>query len=93
MNVPEEFADYMVTESHLSLEEQKERFDFMYLREIQERTKILRGLDFEKEEIKKRIKSYIDWAFDFMEPPSFYKSVDSVVEEIFRQPMSRCESY
>ena len=93
MNVPEEFANYMITESHLSLEEQKERFASMYLREIQERTKILRGLDFEKEEIKKRIKSYIDWAFDFMELPSFYRAVDSTVEEIFKQPTSRRESY
>lgn len=83
MHIPPEFADYIVTKSHLTRAEQFERFSKMHTQEIEERATMLRNLRFDKETAKRRIKSYIRWGFDLFETPSFHDDVDSIVEKVY----------
>jgi len=83
--IPEEFKDYMLTKSHLTLSEQEKKFTDMHVREIRERAIMLRNLDFDKEDAKKRIKQYIESGFELQETPPFYNTVDSIVNEIYKR--------
>jgi len=81
-NVPE--FDYLVSGSHLSPNDQFARFETMHLKEIEERSTILRNLMFDKAAAKKRIKSYIEWGFDFFDAPSFINKIDEIVDRVYQ---------
>ncbi len=83
MNIPEEFKDYLLVESPVPAKEQKEKFDAMHLREIEERACLLRNLGYDKREAKKRIKQNLRWEFELMELPPFYNTVDKIVDRVY----------
>lgn len=83
MNIPPEFADYMVTKPHLGPSEQEKRFTDMHLLEIRERATILCNLKFDKSAAKERIRKYIEWGFESCDIPGFHRSVDSIVDDVY----------
>lgn len=83
MFIPPEFADYMITKSHLTAQDQFDRFLKMHLAEIEERGKMLRNLRFDKEEAKKRIRSYVKWSFEFYTTPEFVNEIDATIEKVY----------
>lgn len=85
MYIPPEFADYMVTQSHLSPSEQEKRFVDMHELEIRERATLMRNLGFDKEVAKQRIKSYIEEGFDFFDLPVFHRSVSTIVDGVYKK--------
>lgn len=85
MAVPKEFADYMVTQSHLNQQDQEQRFVSMHEKEILERVKILKNLGHDEDAVKSRLKKYIDSGFEFCDQPAFYKTVDTIVNKVYRK--------
>lgn len=83
MVIPQEFVDYMTSTSHLSEEEQLARFTKMHLKEIKERATILRNLRFDKDAVKKRLRSYVVSGFDFFDTPSFMHDIDTIVDCVY----------
>ncbi len=83
MNIPDEFKDYLLVESPLPVKEQHEKFCAMHLREIEERSCLLRNLGYDKREAKKRIKQNLRWEFELMELPPFYNAIDKIVDKIY----------
>jgi len=87
MSNTSEIFDYLTTNVHLSSNEQFARFEKMHLKEIEERSTILRDLMFDKAAAKKRIKSYIEWGFDFFETPAFINKVDDIVDRVYQSKL------
>ena len=51
---------------------------------IKDRAIVLRDLDYEKEEVKIRIKENIEWEYEGSDLPEFYRHVDNIVEYVFK---------
>ncbi|MDP8247478.1 MAG: hypothetical protein P9M00_05025 [Candidatus Tritonobacter lacicola] len=64
----------------------KSPFQKMHMYEIKDRATILRGLDYPRAEAKKRIKQNIEWEFDFLPMPDFYREVDNIVDYVYGGP-------
>lgn len=83
MNIPEEFKDYLSVSSPILDKEQEEKSNNMFLQEIEERSRLLRNLRYDKRETKKRIKQNIRWEFASMDLPVFYNQIDKIVDRIY----------
>ena len=82
-NIPNEFVDYMTTNCALSAEEQDESLTTMRADEIIYRAKLMANLNFDKDVTANRIKKNYQWAYEFGELPSFYKSIDTLIEDVY----------
>ena len=83
MSIPEEFKDYMAVTLSTPDTEQTKKFTNMHLQEIKERACLLRNLGHDKRETKKRVKQNIRWEFESTNLPSFYNSIDKIVDTVY----------
>ncbi len=61
----------------------RSKFQKMYMYEIKDRATIFRDLNYPKAEAKKRIQQNIEWEFDFIPMPDFYKEVGNIVDYVY----------
>lgn len=83
MNIPPEFADYLISKDPLSATEQEERMVEMRTDEIIYRAKLMAHLGFDRDITSQRIKKNFEWAYELGNLPSFHKSVDSLVGGVY----------
>lgn len=83
MNIPTEFADYMISKEPLLASEQEERLTKMRTDEIIYRAELMAHLGFDRDITSHRIKKNFEWAYEFGKLPAFYKSIDSLVGEVY----------
>lgn len=58
-------------------------FQKMHMYEVKDRATIFRDLDYPVSEAKRRIKQNIEWEFDSLPRPDFYKEVDKIVDYVY----------
>jgi len=58
-------------------------FQKMHMYEVKDRATIFRDLDYPVAEAKRRIKQNIEWEFDSLPRPDFYKEVDKIVDYVY----------
>jgi len=61
----------------------QKQFINMYEKEIRQRTKMLMNLKYDRRAIHKRIKQNIRWEFELCSLPTFYNSVDKLIDSVF----------
>ncbi len=79
-----DFFDYLVSNSNIDPKLQYQRFIDMHIEEIKRRTQMLLALNYDKREIKKRIKQNIRWEFELLGLPEFYNQVDKIVDQLYQ---------
>ncbi len=79
-----DFFDYLVSNSNIDPKQQSQKFIAMHLEEVRRRTQMLQELQYDKRQIKKRIKQNIRWEFELLGLPEFYNLVDKVIDQTYK---------
>ncbi len=79
-----DFFDYLVSNSNIDQKQQNQKFVDMHLNEVRRRTQMLQELQYDKRQIKKRIKQNIRWEFELLGLPEFYNQVDKVIDQTYK---------
>lgn len=59
------------------------RFVEMHLLEIEQRARLLRNLNFDRDAAVKAIQRNIAWEFELSKIPAFYKDVPRIVDKVY----------
>jgi hypothetical protein len=81
---PRDFFDYLVSNAKIDPKQQHQKFVSMHVEEIKRRTHMLQELQYDKRQIKKRIKQNIRWEFELSGLPEFYNQVDKIIDQTYR---------
>ncbi len=77
------FQDYIYQRHTISPTAQGEKYIQMHLEEIADQGRILRDLNFLREDAQRRIELEIAWEYELSHLPTFYTKVKEVVSRIY----------